>query len=85
MANHASAQKRNRQNIVRNARNTALRSRVRGAIKEARAAIDSNADNKSALVQKAIDEVYKAASKNILKARSASRTVSRLMKASAAQ
>lgn len=81
MANHPSAQKRNRQNNVRRDRNRAVRSRVRGAIKAARVAIESNADDKKAAVDLAVREVYKAASKNVLKSGTASRTVSRLMKA----
>lgn len=83
MANHRSATKRNRQNNVRRDRNRAIRSRVRGALKVARDAIESNADDKDTLVKTAIREIYRASSKNVIVAGSASRTVSRLMKAAA--
>jgi len=85
VANHSSAKKRNRQNNIRRDRNRGVRSRVRGAIKAARTAIESNAEDKDALVTAAVREVYRAASKNVLAARNASRTVSRLMKAAAPQ
>lgn len=84
MANHASAKKRHRQNVIRNARNSAVRSRMRKAIKDARAAIASNAEGKAELIKKAVQEVYTAASKNVIPAGTASRNVSRLMKTRAA-
>ena len=80
MANHASAKKRHRQNVKRSTRNSAARSRMRRAIKEARAAIASNAEDKATRVKLAVQEVYRAASKNIIPARTASRNVSRLMR-----
>lgn len=84
MANHRSAEKRNRQNNERNARNRSIRSRVRRAIRLAREAVAAKADNSEVLVKAAITEVYRAASKNVLPAGNASRTVSRLMKAAGA-
>lgn len=81
MANHKSAIKRNRQNTVRATRNKSIRSRVRNAIKHARAAIEAGAEDKNALVDQAVREVYRATSLNVLPQRTASRTVSRLMKA----
>ena len=81
MAYHPSADKRNRQNLKRRERNSALRSRMRTAVKRARQAITDKAADKDALVKAAIREIYKARSKNVLPANSASRTVSRLMKA----
>ncbi|MEQ8275487.1 MAG: 30S ribosomal protein S20 [Deltaproteobacteria bacterium] len=85
MANHASAKKRHRQNLKKNERNSAVRSRMRKAIKEARAAVDANADDKAAQVQKAVREVYIASSKNVIQPGTASRNVSRLMKLAAAR
>ena len=82
MAQHKSAEKRNRQNIKRKARNNTIRARMRTAIKAARAAISSSAENKDALVTKALSEINRAASKNVLKRATASRYVSRLMRAS---
>ena len=81
MANHPSAAKRNRQNVKRRARNTSLRSATRRALKLAREAISENADNKDELVKAAVAGIYRAATKNIVPANAASRTVGRLMKA----
>ena len=81
MANHRSAEKRDRQNQKRRARNAALRSRMRTFLKQARSAISENAEDRDDAVQTAVREIYRAASKKVLKRRTASRTVSRLMKA----
>ena len=81
MAYHPSADKRNRQNQKKRVRNAALRSRMRTAVRRARQAIADKTTDKDALVKDAIREIYKAASKNVLPANSASRTVARLMKA----
>ena len=78
MANHVSAAKRNRQNIKQNERNTALRSRMRNAVKQARVAIASSEENRKELVQAAIKVIYGSASKKIIKKNTASRYVSRL-------
>lgn len=85
MANHPSAKKRNRQNIKRNTRNTALRSRMRKAIKEARAAIENNDEDKQAIVDEAVARVYRTKSKGVIKPNTASRTVARLMRAVSAE
>lgn len=82
MANHPSAAKRNRQNVRRNERNTSLRSRMRNAIREARAAIESNADDRTQLVTHAVKIIQKTASKNIIHKNTASRYVSRIVRAS---
>ena len=81
MANHPSAKKRNRQNIKRNARNAALRSSMRKAIKAARLAIENDDEDKHELVQDAIASVYRTKSKKVIKPNKASRTVARLMRA----
>ncbi|MEL6185234.1 MAG: 30S ribosomal protein S20 [Myxococcota bacterium] len=81
MANHPSAAKRNRQNIKRNTRNTALRSRMRNAVRAARAAIESGADDRQALVDRAVQIVQRMASKNLIHKNTASRYVSRVVQA----
>lgn len=81
MAQHKSAKKRHRQNVVRNIRNRGLRSQMRSAIKEARAAVETGADNKGDLLKAAISVVSRAASKKVLKPETASRYMSRLMRA----
>lgn len=84
MANHASAVKRNRQRIRRAARNRAARSSLRTAIKAARSAI--GAGDKGTAEERALaaeSALAAAARKGIIKANTASRTTSRLMKAAA--
>ena len=83
MATHKSAEKRNRQTQKKNARNTGIRSEMRTAVKAAKAAIASGAKDKDAQVKTAVAEIYRAASKNVLTAGTASRYVSRLMRAGA--
>lgn len=82
MANHASAEKRNRQRIKRAARNRAVVSSVRTAVKKARAAISSG--DLSAAQGPVLDAsraLAKAASKGVLHLRSASRVTSRIQSA----
>jgi small subunit ribosomal protein S20 len=82
MANHASADKRNRQRIVRTARNRALTSSVRTAVKQARAAIETG-DVKAATdtVKAASQALARAASKGVVHSRAASRVTSRIQSA----
>lgn len=82
MANHASADKRNRQRIVRTARNRALTSSVRTAVKHARAAI-AKGDAKAAAdtVKVASQALARAASKGAVHSRAASRVTSRIQSA----
>ena len=79
MANHASAQKRNRQNIKRNERNRVVRSTVRTFIKRLRSAIASGnkVEAKTALIE-ATKKIDQAVSKGVYKAATGSRYVSRL-------
>ncbi len=81
MAQHKSAEKRHRQSLKRKARNHSIKARMRKAIREARAAVEANAEDKAARVLKAVAEVNRAASKRVLKSETASRYMSRLMKA----
>ena len=79
MANHASALKRARQNIKRNTRNRAYRTRVRSVVKQVRQAIAAgDADAAQAALSKAVPIIDKAASKGVLHKKNASRKVSRL-------
>jgi small subunit ribosomal protein S20 len=79
VANHPSAEKRNRQRIKRTTRNRAVKSAVRTQIKDVRAAIEAKDVQaaKDALEQakKALD---KAAGKGVLPKKAASRKVGRL-------
>ncbi len=84
MANTRSAEKRNRQSQKRRARNQSVRSTVKTAVKGARDALASKDAGKvkDALVG-AVRTLGKAATKGVLHKRTASRRISRLMKAQA--
>jgi small subunit ribosomal protein S20 len=79
VANHPSAEKRNRQRIKRTARNRAVKSAVRTQVKDVRAAVAAK-DPKAA--KEALEQATKAldgaASKGVLPKKAASRKVSRL-------
>ncbi len=79
MANTKSAQKRNRQALKRNARNSAVKSTVKDAVKAARAAIagGDQAAAKAAL-SKATSALDLAATKGVLHSKNASRRIGRL-------
>ena len=79
MANHPSAQKRNRQRIKRALRNRAIKSTVHTQVKTVQAALEARdpAAAKEALAR-AIVALARAASKRVLLRKTASRHVSRL-------
>jgi small subunit ribosomal protein S20 len=79
MANHPSAEKRNRQRNKRTTRNRSVKSAVRTHMKDVRAAISAK-DPKAAkdALEQATKAIDKAASKGVLPAKNASRKVSRL-------
>jgi small subunit ribosomal protein S20 len=79
VANHASAEKRNRQRVVRTVRNRAVTSAVRTLVKRVRTAIA--AKDKTAASQALKDATValdRAASKGVFHVKAASRTVARL-------
>lgn len=81
MANHKSAVKRIKQNAVRNARNTHIRSTMRTFVKQVREAVaggDPSAAQEA--LQRAIPFIDKAATKGIIHKATASRKISRLSK-----
>jgi small subunit ribosomal protein S20 len=84
MANTKSAEKRNRQAQKRRARNQAVKTQVRGSIKEVRDAIAKDPAKAAELVRDAERTLAKAASKGVLHARNVSRRIGRLHKAVAA-
>jgi small subunit ribosomal protein S20 len=79
VANHASAEKRNRQRIKRTLRNRSAKSAVRTLVKSVRTAIAAKDKTaaKEALT-KAVTALDKAASKGVVHVKAVSRTVSRL-------
>jgi len=81
VANHKSAEKRNRQNKIRNARNTHIRSTMRTYVKKVRTAVaEGDLQNAQLLLEKAVPCIDKAAAKGVIHKATASRKISRLMK-----
>ncbi len=79
MANHPSAEKRNRQRIVRTVRNRAITSAVRTLVKRVRTAIAAKDKTAASLALKdATVALDRAASKGVFHVKAASRTVARL-------
>lgn len=82
MANHKSAIKRHRQSLKARARNRAMKSRVKNAVKVLREALDTgNATQAQAALKSATSILDKAAGKKVLHWRTAGRKVSRLAQA----
>lgn len=81
MANHKSAEKRNRQNRLRNARNTHMRSTMRTHVKKIRTAVaDGDQEAAQAALAVAVPFIDKVASKGVIHKATASRKISRLTK-----
>jgi small subunit ribosomal protein S20 len=79
LANTASAEKRNRQAQKRRARNVAVRTGVKGAVKKVREALDKgDATGARAALRAAEKALDGAASKGVLHRNTASRRISRL-------
>ena len=78
MANHPSAAKRNRQRIVRTARNKTMRSALRTAVKRARAAIEAGDKDAKDRVKDATVALARAASAGVIHRSTAARTTSRI-------
>ena len=82
MANLPSVEKRNRQSIKRRARNAAVRTQIKGAVKSARTALGGkDAAKTSEALREAMRVIGKARSKGVLHRRTAARKISRLAKA----
>jgi small subunit ribosomal protein S20 len=79
LANHKSAIKRNKQNALRNARNTHIRSTMRTYVKQVRQAVaEGNAESAKTALERVIPFIDKAATKGIIHKATASRKISRL-------
>lgn len=79
MANHASAEKRNRQRITKTARNKARVSAVRTFVKKVRTALAAkDATAAKSALSVAIEQLDKAATKGAIHSKAASRTIGRL-------
>lgn len=81
MANHASAEKRNRQRITRTERNRAGKSALRTDLKKARTTIESKPQEAKSAVVEAISHADRAASKGTIPKKRASRLKARLARA----
>ena len=80
MANHKSAEKRNRQNVKRSLRNRSIRSSMRTVISEFRSAVKNGSEKKEEIFKKTVSIISKTASKGVLHKRTAARKISRLAK-----
>jgi len=81
VANHKSAEKRNRQNEIKRARNTHIRSTMRNLVKQVREAVtagDKEAAQKT--FEKAVPYISKTSTKGVIHKATASRKISRLTK-----
>ncbi len=81
MANHKSAEKRNRQTIKRTVRNKANRSAVKTAAQKAVEAIRKDAKAAAAVISEAASVLAKAARKGAIPKGRAARKISRMQKA----
>ena len=79
MANHKSALKRHRQSLVRQARNRAMKTRVKNTVRELREAINSGDREKAQIaLRDAASVLAKAGRRTVIHANTASRRISRL-------
>lgn len=79
MANHPSAEKRNRQRIKRTNRNRAVKSAVRTVVKKVVAVVGTkDVANVETALKEAISVLDRAASKGVVHKKAASRRVARL-------
>jgi small subunit ribosomal protein S20 len=81
MANHPSAQKRNRQRVKRTLRNKGVKSEVRSTLKKARSAVAQGEKAAAAVVREAVSALGRAASKGVVHKKAASRTTARIQAA----
>ena len=81
MANHKSAEKRNRQNQLQRLRNRSNKSKMKGVVKKVLEALEQKAgDQAQEALKAAIPVIEKTAVKGSIHKRNASRKVSRLTK-----
>jgi small subunit ribosomal protein S20 len=81
LAAHKSSEKRSRQAEKRQARNVAIRSRVKTSIKKVLNAVEKrDLDSASTMLGKAAPDIAKAAAKGVFHKKNASRKISRLAK-----
>lgn len=80
MANHKSAKKRAKQNLVRRQRNRSVKTKLKTLEKKLRAAKESGDDSIMELMRQNQSALQKASQKGIIHKNTASRKISRLSK-----
>ncbi len=81
MANHKSAEKRNRQSQIRRLRNRINKTKMKNAIRKVNEAVEAgSAEEAKVALQAAIPVIAKTASKGTIHSRNGSRKISRLSK-----
>jgi small subunit ribosomal protein S20 len=81
LANHQSAIKRARQNIVRQQRNKSVKTRTKNAVKSVRSAVvEKDTATATEKLKMATSLLHKAAKKGVIHQNTASRKISRLSK-----
>jgi len=80
LANHKSALKRARQNVVRRTRNRTSKTRIKHVVKEIRLAVNENSPESASKLDVAKSVIDKAAKKGAIHKRTAARKISRLSK-----
>jgi small subunit ribosomal protein S20 len=80
VANIKSQIKRNRQNLVRQQRNKAVRSELKTRVRTAVTAAETGADDADAKVRSAVKRIDMAAAKGVIHRNAAARRKSRLMR-----
>jgi len=81
LANHKSAIKRARQNIIRQSRNKSVKTKTKNIVKSVRSAVDeNNSDLAINRLNTAKSMLAKAAKKGVIHKNAASRKISRLSK-----
>jgi len=81
VANHKSAEKRNRQTQVRRMRNRVNKTKMKNAIRKVNEAVEAgSAEDANAALQAAIPVIAKTASKGSIHKKNGSRKISRLTK-----
>jgi len=81
VANHKSAEKRNRQNAIKRARNTHIRTGMRNLVKHVReAVIAGDKEAAQTAFEKAVPYIAKTSTKGVIHKATASRKISRLTK-----
>jgi small subunit ribosomal protein S20 len=82
LANHKSAIKRHKQSVKRAARNRAVKTRIKNAIKAVRTAVtEKDKEQAQAKLTDAMSVLDKASSKGVIHWKNAARKISRLSKA----